>query len=72
MTEERPMTKVSFNLPAEDLATLKAIAARRNITVTQALRQAIATEKFVEDTIQRGGKLLVQRDKTVTEVVFRP
>jgi len=37
------LTKVSLSLPAEDVATLKELAARRRTTLTQTLRQAIAS-----------------------------
>jgi hypothetical protein len=66
------MTKVSLSLPAEDVATLKELAARRKTTLTQALRQAIASEKLLDDEIRAGSKVLIKRGNTVSEVIFRP
>jgi len=66
------LTKVSLSLPAEDVATLKELAARRRTTLTQTLRQAIASEKLLDDEIRAGSKVLIKRGNTTTEVIFRP
>jgi hypothetical protein len=72
LTQEPTLTKVSFNLPEEDVAILKALAARRRTTITHVIRQAIASEKFLDDEISAGGKILVERNKNIRELVFRP
>ena len=46
--------KASFNLPVEDLAALKELAIRRHTTSTQVLRQALATELFIQGLVDRG------------------
>lgn len=63
--------KVSVNLPTEDVAALKELAARRKTTVKEVLRRAIASEKFFADETRDGGKVLIERGKKTREVVFK-
>ena len=61
--------KASFNLPDEELETLRQLASERKVTVTQALRQAIADSNFIQDQVRQKSKLLVEKqDGTVREV----
>jgi hypothetical protein len=53
--------KASFNLPEEDLDELRRLAAERNVTVTQALRQAISDSSFIERQIREKNKLVIKR-----------
>ncbi len=64
------MVKVSVNLPEEDYAVLKGLAERRKISFTQALRQAIASEKLLDEVTQQGGKLVIERGRQRREVVL--
>ena len=64
--------RLTIDLPNEVYDKIQQIADERNITLTAALRQAIATEDFIRTQVENGGKVLIQkRDKTFTEVVFR-
>ena len=64
--------KMSVNLPDEAVENLRAIAEKNGITLTAALRQAIANEKFLEDELDNGGKLLIESDKgPLRQVVFK-
>lgn len=64
------VVKASFNLPARELDTLRGIARRRLISVTQALRQAIALYAFFAEQPE-GTKFLVQDpDGSRREVLF--
>jgi predicted transcriptional regulator len=63
--------KVSVNLPSEDVAALKELAAKRKTTVKEVLRRAIASEKFFEDETSQGGRVLIERGKKTREVVFK-
>lgn len=67
-----PVVKLTVNL-AEDVAqALKEMADRRGISITEAVRRAISTEKFIEDETAAGSKVLVEdKDKTIRQVVFR-
>ena len=64
-------TKASFNLPDEDLEQLRRLAAERNVTMTQALRQAIADSSFLSQQAETHNKLLVETpDGRVREIVI--
>jgi len=72
MVQTVERVKVSFNLTPREVEQLKELAAQQGITATEALRRALATERFIYDTYQRGGKLLIEEaDKPVRELVFR-
>jgi len=63
--------KMSVNLPDEAVANLRAIAEKNGITLTAALRQAIANEKFLEDEVKKDDKLLIEGPKgPPRQVVF--
>jgi predicted transcriptional regulator len=59
-------TKISVNLSDEVLDALREMAARDNVTMTEALRRAISTFKFLQDA-QRSGKALLLRDPATKE-----
>lgn len=64
--------KTTVNLPDDAIKAIREIAERRGTTMTEVIRQAIATEKFLFDTVQEGGKVLVEdRDKTLKQIVLR-
>lgn len=66
-------TKISVNLSEEVLQALKEMAERDSITMTEALRRSISTQKFLDDE-QRAGKLILIEDPETKEkqrVVFR-
>jgi len=65
-------TKVTVNLPDETVEALKSIAADRGTTVTEALRQVIESQRFLDTEVQKGSDLLIQNptDKSVRQVIF--
>ncbi len=64
--------KISVNLPRPVVDALKEMAATQNTTVTEMLRKAISTEKFLLDATSRDAKILIEeKDKTMKQVVFR-
>lgn len=65
-------TKVTVNLPDQTVNALKEIASTRGTTVTEALRQVIESQSFLESEVQKGNDLLIQNptDKSVRQVVF--
>lgn len=70
--EKNQSKRVSVLLPLETIKQLDAIASRHGITMTDAIRRAIATEAYIESEIQENSKILLQKsDKTLREVVFR-
>jgi len=69
---EEDLQKVSIDLPSDTLDAIRKIAEHRNLTMTDAIRRAIATESYIEDEIENGGTILVKKpDGTYKEVVFR-
>jgi len=64
--------KLTVNLSDEVAETLKKLAEHNGITVTEQLRRAISTEKWVEDINKdQSKKLLIADDGDLKEVVFR-
>ena len=69
---EKDLKKVSIDLPSDTLDAIRRIAEHRNLTMTDAIRRAVATESYIEDQINNGGTILVKKpDGTYKEVVFR-
>ena len=66
-------TKISVNLSDEVVEILREMAARENVTMTEILRRAISTQKFLEDA-KAEGKTILLRDETTKEIerlIFR-
>lgn len=69
--EREPLVKASFNLPESELTALKQLASRRSTSATQVLRQALASELFIQELADRHAKLLVQEsDRSIQQVLF--
>ena len=69
---EKDLQKVSIGLPSDTLDAIRKIAEHRNLTMTDAICRAVATESYIEDQINNGGTILVKKpDGTYKEVVFR-
>ena len=65
-------TKLTVNLTDDAMAALRELAERNGTTLGQALGQAIASEKFLRDEVQKGGKILIEKpDQSIWEVVIR-
>jgi predicted transcriptional regulator len=65
-------TKLTVNLTDDALQALRELAESNNMTLGQALGQAIASEKFLRDEVKKGGRVLIEKpDQTLREVVLR-
>jgi predicted transcriptional regulator len=65
-------TKLTVNLTDDALQALRELADSNNMTLGQALGQAIASEKFLRDEVKKGGRVLIEKpDQTLREVVLR-
>jgi len=64
--------KVTVNLPESTVAAIKEIAQQRGVTVTEALRQVIDGQHFLQQEIRGGNNVLIQnpKDKTMRQVLF--
>jgi transcriptional regulator of met regulon len=64
--------KMSVNFPVDAVKVLKKLAKKRGRTMTEVLRHAIGTEKFIEDVHAAGGKILVEDKRgSIRQLVFR-
>lgn len=72
-SKQKPATrKVTVNLPEETISRIQAIANRHGLSMTEAIRRAIITESYIDEQIEEGSKVLIQKpDNTYREVVFR-
>jgi Ribbon-helix-helix protein, copG family len=71
-TEKSVAKRVNVSLSEETIALLQGIARRRGVSMTEAVRIAIKTEDYIEQQIESGSKILIEKpDKTMREVVFR-
>ena len=71
--QKRKVVKVTTNLPEAVFVALRELAEERGVSMTELLRQAISTEKFVNDALNRGEAIMLaspNRD-TVREVFFK-
>jgi predicted transcriptional regulator len=64
--------KVTVNLPESTVEALKGIASERGTTVTEALRQVIDTQHFLQQEVKDGNNVLLQNpsDKSFRQVIF--
>lgn len=61
MTAKRTMT---LNLTDAEMRVLDELSARKNITKTAVLRQALRLYQTVEARVERGDKLLLENEET--------
>lgn len=64
--------KITVNLPRDTVDTVKLLARKRGVTNTELIRRAIAAEKFLDDVISAGHKVLFRDEETgdMRELVF--
>jgi hypothetical protein len=68
---DRRLIKTSVTLPEESLNSLREISKKTGASMAEVLRKAIATEKFLQDTVAEGGKVLIEeRDKTLKQLIL--
>ncbi len=61
--------RVSADFSQSTYDALKQLANERNESMADALRDAIALSKWCQDVQSRGGKILVEQDGKVREVL---
>ena len=70
----RPTTtakRVTASLRDPDLENLQEVAEATRLSENDAIRKALATEAFVQETLRGGGAILVRdKDGNVREVAF--
>jgi hypothetical protein len=65
----RPM-RLAVNLGPESADVLKEYAARKGVSVTEAIRRAIAVLAYVDEVQRRGAALNVEEGGVLKEVIF--
>lgn len=64
--------KISANLPKDSFETLKLLSEKKGVSMTEILRRAIGTEKFLTETVEANGKVLVQgANNKIKQVIIR-
>lgn len=58
------ITKVTVNLPAEQVAFLERIASEESLTFTDILKRSISSERFFVDQEKANRKVLVEEPLT--------
>jgi hypothetical protein len=61
--------RVNVNFSSDAYAMLEDMATSKGTTLSRILRDALALEKYVEDTRREGGRILVERDGIIRELV---
>jgi len=64
------ITKISVNLPSSDVETLKKLAEERRTTMTEVLKSAIRSERYLWDRFREGAKFLIEVKGVLREVLF--
>lgn len=62
--------RLTADLPIAEANALKELAAMQGVTVTEALRRAIATEGTLQSRRKTGSKVLLEKDGKLSELVF--
>lgn len=62
--------RLTAELPPQAIDALRTLAESRGVTMTEALRQAISTESFLDQRVSKGASLVLEEDGKKREVVF--
>lgn len=73
ITEENPKTtrRVNVNFSESVYRALEELATRKNKSMAEVLRDAVALEKWVQDARDEGARILVERNGKTRELVLR-
>ena len=64
-------TKLSVLLSSSVVEDIRQLATKRKVTMTEVIRDAIGTEKFIEEEKSRSKFLLEDSNGKLRQVVFR-
>ena len=65
-----PLVRLSVNLTPEVADELKDYAARKGVSITEAVRRAITVLRFVDDAQSRGASVHLEEGGALKEVLF--
>jgi hypothetical protein len=63
--------KVTVTLEGPSLEAVQSLADERHTTLTDVMREALATEKYLDDAHKRGERILLFDGKNTREIVFK-
>jgi hypothetical protein len=67
----RAVVKLSVNLPQGDVDVLRELAKKRSTTMTEVIRRGIGMAKYMQDVVDKGGKVLVEdRRRRLRQIVL--
>jgi hypothetical protein len=69
--KEKDRVRVAINMLRSDYEELRQLADADQETVSGYLRKALATERYLKERAQHGGKVLIEEDGVLREIVFR-
>lgn len=65
------MVKTSMTLPEQSIETLKELSKSNGISMAEVVRRAVATQKFLRDTMSDGSKILIKdKDSSLRELIL--
>jgi hypothetical protein len=62
--------RLSVNVSLDVGDAIDKLAKKNRITITEVIRRAVSTYKFIDDEVTAGGKILEEKDGTLREVKF--
>jgi ribbon-helix-helix CopG family protein len=62
--------RLSVNVALDVADAIDHLAKKRGLTITDVIRRAVSTYKFIDDETSGGGKILVERNGKIREVTF--
>lgn len=66
------MVKTSMTLPEQSIETLRELSKATGTSMAEVVRRAVATEKFLRDTVSEGSKILIKdKDSSLRELILR-
>ncbi|MBL8541896.1 MAG: hypothetical protein JNK68_16255 [Betaproteobacteria bacterium] len=72
MADKKEKVRLSADLSADVAVALQQLALDQGITLTEALSRAISTESYLHQKRSAGGKVLLDEDGKLKELVFMP
>jgi hypothetical protein len=69
-TDPSDKIRLTADLPFAEINVLKELAAQQGVTMTEALRRAIATEGLLQERRKTGSKVLLEKNGDLSELVF--
>jgi hypothetical protein len=62
--------RLNVNVALDVGDAIDKLAKRHETTITDVVRRAVSTYKFIDDEVAAGGKILIERGGTIREVKF--